>query len=511
MSLLLIVWGQVVLSLPWGDPRARDFWQFYGAELRKTSAYNAPHAYTLLLNGANQFGLPYQTDNPRLSDWGDSVVCDCIRLDSIGPVFISFAYQAGGRMEPPEADDTLTLWGQNAAGEWRPLWQTQGTGLAETTFTAVSLFLSDAQWLHPCFRLKWTTWGSTYGAYDNWHIAYTLIRPDSLPLYPVWNALPRTYDKVYGTWGVGYDTDSVFALLSGNGNTEVEVQVLVNRQRIYRQMRLPSPAGDTVTIKLPKLSVPDTYRVEWLLNWGVFRPESLRLIDTVVLDGYTWGYDDGEMESGYGLRQPNRAFCQVFRIDTAQRLARVGVRFFPVPTQYGKPFQLGVWDMQAGLQPLYLKFERVLIDSVGGWQWFEIDTPLIVQGEIGVGFIQADNQPLGVGWDASYSGVSRVRIETAGGWTPSQIEGCMMLRIQLQPASTALASHGLTEAGVFTIRGQVGEPVRFPSGFSLPIKVWSLDGRLMGAYTAEYAVFAQGGLYVATDAVGRSCRLLIMP
>lgn len=169
MSWMLTVWGQVVLSLPWGEPRTRDFWQLYGAELRKTSAYNAPHAYTLLLNGANQFGLPYQTDNPRLSGLGDSAVCGCIPLDSIGPVFISFAYQAGGRMEPPEIDDTLTLWGIDAAGEWRPLWQTQGTGIAETVFTAVNLFLEDAQWLHPCFRLKWTVWGSTYGAYDNWH------------------------------------------------------------------------------------------------------------------------------------------------------------------------------------------------------------------------------------------------------------------------------------------------------------------------------------------------------
>lgn len=511
MSLLWIAWGQVALSLPWGEPRTRGFWQFYGAELRKTSAYNAPHAYTLLLNGANQFGLPYQTDNPRLSDWGDSAVCGCIRLDSIGPVFISFAYQAGGRMEPPEADDTLTLWGQNAAGEWRPLWQTQGTGLAETTFTAVTLFLSDAQWLHPCFRLKWTSWGSTYGAYDNWHIAYTLIRPDSLPPYPAWKALPRTYDKVYGTWGIGYDTDSVYAFLSGDGNTEVEVQVFVNQQRIFYQRRFPSPSGDPVPIKLPMFGVPDTYRVEWLLSWDSLSSEFLRLEDVVVLDGHTWGYDDGEMEAGYGLRQPNRGFCQVFRIDTAQRLARVGVRFFPVPTQYGKPFQLGVWDMQAGLQPLYLKFERIQIDSVGGWQWFEIDTPLIVQGEIGVGFIQADHQPLGVGWDASCGGVNRVRVETPSGWVPSQIEGCMMLRIQLQPALSALEFSERRVAGTSTIHGRVGEPIAFPSSLSLPVRVWSMDGRLVGIYTAGEATFVQSGLYVATDARGHSCRLLIVP
>lgn len=510
MSFVLLIFGQIAAGLPWGEVRNRDFWQLYGAELRKTSAYNAPHAYTLLLNGADVYGLPYQVENPRLSSWGDSAVSGCIRMDSIGPAYVSFAYQRGGRMEPPEVDDTLTLWGLDADGQWVPLWQAQGIDIAETTFTTVHLPVQEARWLHPCFRLKWTVWGSTYGAYDNWHVAYTLIRRDTLPLRPVWMSLPRIYDEKYGIWGTDHIPAPVGAIVSGDGLLEVESSVRFAGQELQRRRSIPPPGGETLFVQLPSGIPAGRYPLEWILTWGIVRPDTLHLVDTLILESSIWGYDDGEMEAGYGLRQLNRAFCQVFHIDTAQRLSRVGVRFFAVPTQYGKPFQLGIWDMAEGIRPLYLRFERILIDSVGGWQWFEIDTLLIVRGEIGVGFIQADNQPLAAGWDASCAGFSRVRVESAGGWIPSQIEGCMMVRIELTPPVTAL-SVPFSPRASSTMWGRAGEPIAFSPEVSAPVMVWSADGRLVERTATGSISLAVPGLYVCTDARGQVWRLVIMP
>lgn len=510
MSFILLIFGQIAIGLPWGEPRSRTFWELYGAELRKTSAYNAPHAYTLLLNGANTYGLPYQTENPRLSGWGDSTVSGCIRMDSIGLAYVSFAYQRGGRMEPPEADDTLTLWGLDADGAWVPLWQAQGTGMPETTFTTVHLLLQENRWFHPCFRLKWTVWGSTYGAYDNWHIAYTLIQRDTLPLYPVWGSLPRIYDEKYGIWGTNYAPGAVSATVIGDSVLEVGSVVRLAGQELRRRQSIPPPRGETLSIQLPPGMPPGRYPVEWHLSWGNLPADSLHLIDTLVVEQNIWGYDDGEMEAGYGLLQLNRAFCQVFYIDTVQRLRRVGVRFFAVPTQYGKPFQLGVWNMAEGTRPLYLKFERILMDSVGGWQWFEIDTFLTIQGEIGVGFIQADNQPLAVGWDASCVGFSRVRIESAGGWVPSQIEGCMMVRIELTFPVAALYT-AASECASSTVWGRAGEPLTFPPEATAPITIWGADGRLIERAAMGTVTLTVPGLYIGTDTRGRGWRLLIMP
>ncbi|GIV25256.1 MAG: hypothetical protein KatS3mg026_0948 [Bacteroidia bacterium] len=96
----LWVWLQLFpLTAEWGE--TSPVWTFYGAEIRKTSAYQAPRAFCLLLNGANRSGLPYQTDNPRLSGYADSAQSPCIAPPQL-PVWVSFAYQRGGLMDPPE-------------------------------------------------------------------------------------------------------------------------------------------------------------------------------------------------------------------------------------------------------------------------------------------------------------------------------------------------------------------------------------------------------------------------
>lgn len=83
-------------------------------------------------------------------------------------------------MDPPEADDTLSLWGLTVEGTWERLWHTEGSLRTDSAFTVVYVPLAEPKWFHPCLRLKWTTWGSTYGAYDNWFIAYTYVQRDTI-------------------------------------------------------------------------------------------------------------------------------------------------------------------------------------------------------------------------------------------------------------------------------------------------------------------------------------------
>ncbi|MEN3040010.1 MAG: hypothetical protein ABDH66_00515 [Bacteroidia bacterium] len=510
MTILLFVLCQVGGNRQWGEVSSRNFWQLYGAEFRKTSARQAPHAYALLLNGADKWGMPYQTENPRLSGWGDSVVSGCIRMDSIGPAYLSFAYQRGGYMEPPESDDTLILWGLNADGRWIPLWRIEGTGTADTAFEVVHLWLSDPQWLHPCFSLKWSVWGSTYGAYDNWFIGYTIIQRDTQPLLPVWTQLPRIYDRRYSVWPYAYMLrDSVVASVAGDGITPIIAEVRIDGRVIRRINRAFSPDGDSLRIYVPPASAAGRFPIHWVLYRGQTLLDSIVLVDTLILSERTWGYDDGEMEAGYGLLQPNRAFCQTFEIDTPQRLWRVGVRFFPLPTQYGKPFQLGIWDItNQAFTPLYIAFERVALDTTDGWQWFELDTSVVVRGKICIGFIQVDNQPLGIGWDAN-CGTTTVRIQSGGQWGFSELQGCMMVRIELAPIIASLANIPVRGQSR-TIIGQRGEPIILPSELKLPLRVWDMMGREL-LFEAELWHGLSAGMYVGMDMAGQPWRLIIVP
>ncbi|MCX7606192.1 MAG: hypothetical protein N2170_02845 [Bacteroidia bacterium] len=513
MTYLFLLWAQVFLGTEWGE-RSPAKWVFYGAEIRKTSAYQAPRAYALLLNGAQQSGLPYQTDDTRLQSWGDSALTDCIDVYGAAPLCVSFAYQRGGLMDPPEADDTLMLWGLSAQGSWEPLWYTVGTSRPDTAFTVVHLFLFDPQWYHSCFRLKWAVWGSTYGAYDNWLIAYTYIRSDTTEKEIFWKQLPRVYGGRFSAWPFFFSpNDSGYALVQGRAGLFAEAEVWMGGQLLKSWSGTCSGGGDSVWVSPPTVSVPGTYPIRWSIRTPT--GYTVSLWDTFKSGVSEWAYDDGEMETGYGLRQAGRPFCQVFDIDTPQIIERVGVRFFPLPTQYGKPFQLGIWRMEEGISPVYVKFERVLVDSMGGLVWYTIDTPLVLQGKVGVGFIQADAQPLGVGWDASCPGQGRVWLDAAGSWTPSQLSGCLMVRIATQVASLSLLA-GEPSKGWSLVPSTppAGGKVLIQGHRRGSLRIWDIQGRCVavwGADQTEGMAPTVAGLYVCVDEEGRFARLFVTP
>lgn len=501
----LLLWAQILWGSEWGESTLP--WTLYGAELRKTSAVASPRAYTLLLNGADAAGLPYQTDNPRLQGPADSALSDCIPLS--GPAFVAFAYQRGGLMEPPEADDTLSLWGLTAQGTWERLWHAEGTLQADSTFTVVYLPLDEPKWFHSCLRLKWTTWGSTYGAYDNWFIAYTYVQADTVN-GPVgyFRQLPRVYGGAYGSWPPEVPLpDSLLTVqVEGQVGTQATLTLYQGGSPLVSR---PVVLGvqDTFQLRAPRPTVPGRYALSWELSTPSASPIVLQ--DTLKLEGSVWGYDDDEPETGYGLRQLGVAACQEFRIDSVRQIIRVGMRFFAVPTQYGKPFQLGIWQLDAGTAPLYVKFERVSVDSP--WVWFLVDTPVVVQGRVGVGFLQADDRPLGIGWDASYTGEPRVWVQSGTGWTPSRLAGCMLLRIETAPATTALSSAGRQRLTLPT-QLRAGELFWIEGSVPVPIRVWNASGQLVAVWTAgsQQAPLSPGLYFLQPEGMHGS-RLLVLP
>ncbi|MCS7162627.1 MAG: hypothetical protein NZ958_04795 [Bacteroidia bacterium] len=506
MMRLLLAWLQLMVE--WGE-RVTSSWTLYGAEWRKSGALGAPRAYTLLLNGADSHGLPYQTEDPRQQGWADSVISPCLRLDTIDSFFVSFAYQRGGRMDPPEPTDTLVLWGWTREGTWLPLWQAPGRLTPDSTFEEVHLTLREPHWRHACFRLKWSVWGSTYGAYDNWHIAYTYVRTDTATKSTVWQAIPALYGAPYGTWGEGYLPRNPLSLtLRGPAGRLINLSAAINQQVIYsRSFRLPAEVF-TLTVPPLPLAAPGQYEIAWTLHDTEVN-RTITLYDSLILEG-VWGYDDGEMESGYGLRQNGQAFCQRFQLDSVQRITRIGLRFFPIPSQYGKPFQLCIWQIdQSPQRPLHCQLARYRLDSLGGWSWYEIDSVVLVQGAIGVGCIQLDAQPLGLGWDARSERVNAVWIESGGGWQPSSLNGVLFLRVALQSPTT-----GLLKASAEPFLPNVAEPGAplLPQGlWQPPLCFWSLAGQLVGCYTASEPIHAPSvpGLYLWQEGGGRTGRLIV--
>jgi hypothetical protein len=100
MSMGAWVLLQVWLGGSWGV--GGPAWQSYGTQLRKSSGLNAPRALVQVLNGADSKDFPYQTDNPRAAGWGDSLVSPCLNTENAPKLYVHFAYQRGGLMDPPK-------------------------------------------------------------------------------------------------------------------------------------------------------------------------------------------------------------------------------------------------------------------------------------------------------------------------------------------------------------------------------------------------------------------------
>lgn len=506
-ALFLQVW-----SYSWGA--SGPSWAQYGAELRKSGALQSPRAYVMRLNGATRADLPYDSFNPRATGWGDSLISPCFDTRGYAAVYVRFAYQRGGYSDPPESDDTLRLWGLGQDGMWHALWEGVGTGQADTAFTGVVLVLTDSLWQHTCFRLKWSVWGSLYGAYDNWLLAYTAIGSDSTADTPHFIQLPRLYWRPYGIRPAfsGFQAESLVTLLAGPSGLTVRLRQIVNGMS---SSQVFTCTGNVDTVRWPPL--PSQGNTHYDLIWQIERLSGEILeswADTTSLAPY-YGYDDGEAEQGYGLAVADRPFMQVFALDTIAEVDRVAIRFFPVPTQVGKSFQLALWALEEqGWTPVYLRYHRIQLDSVaGGLVTYPLDTVLRLKGRVGVGFIQADNKPLGVGWDGDYEGEARVFRDSAGQWVPSRLKGCLMVRLGLGTSPLALPWGAPSESWrLQPVPVSGGGRLQIVGAWPGPLQVLDGLGRVWALWdTREVVAPALPGWYWVIDRMGRGQPLLVLP
>ncbi len=511
------LWGLIALQVwlggSWGMPGPS--WRTHGTQLRKTSAINAPRALVMVFNGADGRDFPYQIDNPRAADWTDSLLSPCLNTEGAPVIYVHFAYQRGGLMEAPESNDTLRLWGLRKDGFWQVLWDTVGTGQADTVFWERTLRLEDTLWQHECFRLRWAAYGSTYGAYDNWLLAYTAVTADTLLEGIYWRSIPRTYWGRYGivpAYLAEQIQDSLLTTITGLPGTQV---LLIHRRPDDTLTQQITLQGGVTEVQWPSLRgpFPDTLsRIEMLYQAS---PTNELWPDTTAVGPWI-GYDDGEMEQGYGLSVANRAFIQVFELDTLVALDRVAIQFFPMPTQVGKPFQLSVWLLDESTEPIYLRFHRVSLDSTGGgFVEYPLDTVLWVKGRVGIGFIQADNQPLGVGWDGSYEGAVVVYRDSGGVWVPSRKQGCLMVRLGLIPQRLlGLKSEQTQTPGwwLAPVPVSAGAMVQVGGQYTGEFSLWNPQGVLLGKISGRtFQAPSEAGLYFVKDNQGRTRKLLVLP
>lgn len=443
------------------EPDTLFWYEAEAVRLSRGSSIGMPDMGTLLLDGSNNLRKPYN-ENGGVAR-ADSIVTHCIDLSGLSPqdsVYLSFFYQAGGRNEAPELDDSLLVFfaavpdtgGSFALFE--KVWGTTGE-LPAQNWHQVLIPLNRENYFHECFQLKIQRRGSLSGLFDVWHV-------DHLRLAANRSAADSSYPDVGISEVSNRPLDSIFALpasawqgLSGTPNASVDV-VLRNfdlqnaANRTLSLSLVDSASGQVLLTENQNITIApasaDTLNFLNLDLQGLVPPAVLQLQlalnadpadthlanDSLVVPFEVqnrYRLDDGEMERGYGLPAAQRGFGQRFAFQPGDSIQAVWMSFFPARPEPSS-FRLAIWTDEYN-EPDSVAFQSFKTPLFGDTRTlyfrYEMDSLFAATPNCWIGLIQQTDAPIGLGFDKNWNNASRIRFDDNGNWEQNTLDGTLMI------------------------------------------------------------------------------------
>lgn len=156
-----------------------------------------------------------------------------------------------------------------------------------------------------------------------------------------------------------------------------------------------------------------------------------------------YAYDDGTAENGYGLTSTAASVSLAYRFDlnTADTLSAVDMAF---NRSFGGEneeiaFRLTVWSADNGVPGAVLYRDQAsrhpimpdqggLAGERGAFHRYVLESSVVVNGSIFVGFVQEGNDFINLGFDRSFNTSDRIYHYTSDAWQQSYLSGSLMIR-----------------------------------------------------------------------------------
>jgi hypothetical protein len=481
----------LTLPLPFFDsflypgPRidSTRWFDFSLVHLIRTGAINPPDYGVMVLDGTN--GLRQAYTQATVSGRCDSVTSHAFDLSGYRPsdsIYLSFRYQAGGLLEPPEIPDSLFLsfalvppppdsTGFQPPAQFRQVWSSSG-GLPTDQWFVAMIPLKDSVFFHDQFQFRFANNGLRAGAYDHWLIDYVSLAAgrsaeDTLPndqaIVQVTGSVFENYTALTAKQEAALQPSlraPVAQLANHNGGAADRTLTLTLEDALFGQ-QLDAQTAQTVSFAAAEASAqfapwtnPSLGRAAILQQVCALTPvaadpvpENDRFAAPTPLTWYL-GYDDGEAEAGFGLTSP-RGFGQRFVLGADDSLRAVWLSFFPVfSNAENRGFELGIWSAPHRDSILLRSFSGTNIRFEGAANQFsryrlnfnpldEQDSLVPLPREFYVGIIQNNADPIGLGYDENYDGDQLIYRDSSGFWIPTQQRGALMIRLELTSGDSA--------------------------------------------------------------------------
>lgn len=461
--------------------------------ITNSTGINAPTLNVALFDGVDANGVAYNA-NSLLNGATDSLTSQPINLSTVGAdqadsVYLSFFWQANGRGELPDSQDSLVLLFKDISGQWNQVWsKTGGTNNTFDDFTQ-ELIQVDQAYFHTDFQFRFQAYSRLAGPYDTWLVDYiflndsrhendiayldrALTRKPSFLTTPYsampieqFFASPATY--LQETNAEFYNLNSVFQpvlystivtdLVTGNEIERLNDNVVASPlPGAFERRTFTSPAlnpnnldsdADSLLLEMNYfIRSGDNYFIE-SINPGVDTVFNFnvdyRINDTVkmvtVLNDY-YAYDDGEPDYAAGINQRGGQLAYEFNVEQEALLTHIDINF-PFVQQAGEPIELFVWSAldQAPESVLFQNSYSVQRASeIGELKAYELDTPVYVQGTFFIGYQQGTNEFLAIGLDKNNDTGDKMHYNVSGTWQANtEVQGSFLMRPRFDKATAA--------------------------------------------------------------------------
>ena len=410
-------------------------------------------------------------------------------------IYLTFFYQGGGRGNAPDDNDSLVVeFLAPDGGElgWSQVWSAIGAEM--DTFAMAAVPVDQLIHLQDGFRFRFRNHGALGGNVDLWHIDYVLmddnLNPDNLGFFEVaftepQYALTEPYSMMPWTHFLsdpaffmrdslrsahrnmsGFQADNVTCGLKVRNVTTGATEDFLNPYSLtfvppsstfgvgYYIQESWVEAGETL-VEANGFAFADagndtaaTFEVSLyedaigiLEQERVGVPDNDSIVFTQVFRN-EYAYDDGTAEKAYGLTAGGAKLAMRYEMALPDTLYGLAIHFTPYyDQQTNLNFLLRAWSDDAGQpgeelgenysfhQPAYYT------DGHDVFAYYEYDDPIPVEGAVHVGMVQEGEFSLNLGLDKNTDmNFMQVHYQLGLGaeWTPSTIEGTIMIRPVLQ-------------------------------------------------------------------------------
>jgi Secretion system C-terminal sorting domain len=458
-------------------------WTDRHAYINSHLPYMPPSKGVATLDGLNEYGAPYNKEMVNAYGLADYLTSAPINLQGKtgnDSIYLSFLIQPQGLGDYPDEQDSIQVEFRDDRGRWISVWTQKGVkqeiekNSLKFTFATIHIpdpiVPSDPFYFYDKFQFRFKNHATISGNNDHWHIDFVRLDENrnyldtSLRDFNFVYELPSVlkYHTLLPTQQYRGSQDLEDSIIGINHNILQATLFNSYKFRCFNEntgtvygsssTTIPFPADPLVFHSLQvasQLNFPTTIDDSSFVTTKIYFDQGDDYItnDTATSRQFFFNemaYDDGTAEWAYGLQGlGTKKVAYRYFIPNKDTLAAVKILFSNIDVPVSSLlFNLTIWKKigMNGQQEEVLKtltnLKPKYLDSLNSYVTFGLDEPLEVQDTIYVGWIQADERNLQIGYDVnSAKGYDNLFILTNNVWSKSNIAksraGSPMIRLIL--------------------------------------------------------------------------------